>query len=586
MLQWLPTPQSVRYTEGVFRWKDTIHAVLKTPCRDERLEEQAHVLFPELPLAMESGELYQLFAGKAQLLALHGKGSWERQEGYMLSVSEKGIVVQASSAAGLFYGMQTLAQARQQQEELPGMVIEDWPDFELRSAHYDLRQTHPPFEQLLSYIPVLASYKYNMLMIEYEDKFPFETHSNLRNTGYCLTEEQVRRLQQEAERCFMEILPLQQTFGHLEYVLKHSEYRHLRVTPENVGEMCPCHEDAYTLSCELLDEMARQHPNARYLHLGCDEVWSLGQCPHCKGSTNREKQFIAFVNRLAEHTVSIGKTPMIWHDMLMKCTDEELDMLDKRCVVVIWTYLPDGAGDIVREFAPRLAARGIQTLAAPAARCFDWKEIQNYPVLENRLQNIDDMVESAAKCGLNGMIVTNWTAAFSLGCPYGVYETTWYPMLYAVQAMWNRRAEKRDFLARFFRVFHGTELPQGEQNRHNADYFRIVAQYEQELIYNQGAAALIAMMMAYEQAMFELRVRYRYLYRLEIFSGEELETQCIKTRYEPAHACIEALREPFAQEIEKYLPAQMAELFVRSRFYLTDLLDKEIYAPLSSGEEE
>ena len=94
------------------------------------------------------------------------------------------------------------------------------------------------------------------------------------------------------------------------------------------------------------------------------------------------------------------------------------------------------------------------------------------------------------------------------------------------------------------------------------------------------------MMMAYEQALFELRVRYRYLYRLEIFSGEELETQCIKTRYEPARACIEALREPFAQEIEKYLPAQMAELFVRSRFYLTDLLDKEIYAPLSSGEEE
>ena len=582
MLQWLPEPQKVRYTEGTFPMKDAARVVLKAPCKDERLEEQVRNLFGEVPLLLEQGDLYQLFTENGQMPLLQ-ENAWKREEGYTLAVSGEGIALQASSAAGLFYGIQTLAQARRQQECLPGMIVEDWPDFSLRSAHYDLRQTHPPFERLLAYISVLASYKYNVLMIEYEDKFPFQEHANLRNGEYCLTQQQVEQLQREAARNFMEILPLQQSFGHLEYVLKHREYQHLRVTPQQVGEMCPCHEDAYTLACGLLDEMARQHPDSRYLHLGCDEVWSLGQCPDCKGRMSREMQFIQFVNRLAEHVISLGKTPMLWHDMLMKCTDEELDLLDKRCVVVIWTYLPEGADEIVREFAPRLAARGIKALAAPAARCFDWKEIQNYPVLENRLNNIGSMVESAAECGLSGIIVTNWTAAFSLGCPYGVYETTWYPMLYAAQAVWNRSAAKEHFLARFFRVFHGTALPQNLASKGNAEYFRVIANYEGNLEAHEDAVELFRTMMEYEAAVFELRVLYRYLYRLEIFPDEPLELQCIQTRYASPHARFESVREPFAREIEKYLPSSMAHLFVRSRFYLADRLHKEVYAALEGG---
>ena len=54
-------------------------------------------------------------------------------------------------------------------------------------------------------------------------------------------------------------------------------------------------------------------------------------------------------------------------------------------------------------------------------------------------------------------------------------------------------------------------------------------------------------------------------------------------RYAPPHARFESVREPFTHEIEKYLPASMAHLFVRSRFYLADRLHKEVYAALEGG---
>ncbi len=94
----------------------------------------------------------------------------------------------------------------------------------------------------------MASFKYNALLIEYEDKLPFKRHTHLRHERFAFTDEELVRLRETARRNFIEILPLQQTFGHLEYVLKHNGHKALKETPEAIGELCPAHPESFSLA--------------------------------------------------------------------------------------------------------------------------------------------------------------------------------------------------------------------------------------------------------------------------------------------------------------------------------------------------
>ena len=62
-------------------------------------------------------------------------------EGYNLTVSKQGVNIQASSAAGAFYGLQTLAQLARNGKELPVTTIKDEPRFPYRGLHLDVQGT-------------------------------------------------------------------------------------------------------------------------------------------------------------------------------------------------------------------------------------------------------------------------------------------------------------------------------------------------------------------------------------------------------------------------------------------------------------
>ena len=74
------------------------------------------------------------------------------------------------------------------------------------------------------------------MLIEYEDKFPFRTHPELAHPKHALSLSQLEELKRTAHEHFIEIIPLQQSFGHLEYVLRHEAWRHLRETEQSTGK--------------------------------------------------------------------------------------------------------------------------------------------------------------------------------------------------------------------------------------------------------------------------------------------------------------------------------------------------------------
>jgi hexosaminidase len=101
-------------------------------------------------------------------------------------------------------------------------------------VHLDLKGAPPRLPWLLELLPRLRAWGCAGLLIEWEDSFPFSGVLSLLRAPTAYTHAQVRRLLARAAECELEVIPLVQTFGHMEFVLKHERFAHLRESPDEV----------------------------------------------------------------------------------------------------------------------------------------------------------------------------------------------------------------------------------------------------------------------------------------------------------------------------------------------------------------
>ena len=165
------------------------------------------------------------------------------------------------------------------------------------------------------------------------------------NNHYTLAE--VNDLLKACQSFGLEVIPLVQTFGHMEFVLKHKEFSYLRDVEEMPESICPCHNDTMGVVREIVDQVMAVHKKAKYLHIGCDEVFHLGECSQCLGN-GRTSIFIDHVTRVAQYVKNTYKvTPIIWDDMLRNFIVEEMQPLANLVEPMVWVYAED-----VERFVP------------------------------------------------------------------------------------------------------------------------------------------------------------------------------------------------------------------------------------------
>lgn len=571
----IPQPQRCARLTGTAQIDREAPVILSQPAGDARLLRAAQTIFANVQCVQGPYALYSAgsFAAACPV---------RQPEGYLLTLRGAVVQLSANDAAGLFYGIQTLRQYLAMPAH-PAVEITDWPELALRSDYLDMRGIYPKFENLLRYIEEMAAYKLNTLVIEYEDKLP-RARKDLCHPTDALTPEQHRRLLEVARENFIDIIPLQQSFGHLEYVLKLPEYQHLREIPEAPGEMCPLREGAYELAASLLEETARLHPDSRYLHLGCDEVWSLGQSDECKASgKTRGRIAIEYINRLAEKVVSLGKIPIVWHDMMADVwrggemgeagNYDDLARLNKNLVVAIWLYSPDRVNLVAPKLMEALHAHGIRTIPCSAVRASDRCGMQNYPCIEQRLRNIDTWCELIANSRCDGMINTNWWSTFSFGNPYGLFETSRYTAFYAADRCWNLRADSAAFLERFLGVYHGAYdivLTTGAERRY--DYYKLIGQYLPQITRNRDTALLIDVLYRQEYAT---SVNFA-AFRGDLYPDRPVELDCLRERAPKQYANLRGIEAELRDVLSRLLEPGMAELFFESRSYPNRLYKREL----------
>ena len=76
-------------------------------------------------------------AKKVRYIELSVSPKVQEKEGYVMTVNARGVTIQGGSAAGVFYGIQTLRKSLKEGPIMNPVVISDCPRFKWRGMHLD-----------------------------------------------------------------------------------------------------------------------------------------------------------------------------------------------------------------------------------------------------------------------------------------------------------------------------------------------------------------------------------------------------------------------------------------------------------------
>ena len=93
------------------------------------------------------------------------EGAKFQEEAYHLLITKKGILLEATTPKGMYWGRQTLEQLKTTKNKkiyLPQCEITDWPAFRIRGFMHDVGRSFIPVEELKREISLLSRYKINV----------------------------------------------------------------------------------------------------------------------------------------------------------------------------------------------------------------------------------------------------------------------------------------------------------------------------------------------------------------------------------------------------------------------------------------
>lgn len=112
--------------------------------------------------------------------------------------------------------------------------------------------------------------------------FPFDGVLNTIKAKNAYTIEEVQNILQLASDFKLDVIPLIQTFGHVEFALKRPEWIRIREVMGSPQALCPSRNSSLEFITEVFNQVIALHKTAKYIHIGCDEVFQMGECDLCR----------------------------------------------------------------------------------------------------------------------------------------------------------------------------------------------------------------------------------------------------------------------------------------------------------------
>lgn len=287
-------------------------------------------------------------------------------------------------------------------------------DFKVKGFHLDLRIQVMTVPALKAFAKELSDHGVNTLIMEWEGSYPFENHQLISNR-YAYTREEVVDFIAYCHQLGLDVIPLQQSFGHVEYILRHPRYKELREDQKDYSQVNPLKEDLNrTLFTELYQDLISTH-KSDYIHIGGDETYLLGHSAESQKKVaeyGKGRLYGDYIKLLCNIVVGLGKRPVLWADIAMKYPDA-LEGLPKETVFVDWNY-----GWDINMFGnhSNLLNSGFEIWGAPSIRSHP----DNYFLTqwEKHFNNIRDFIPQAREFGYKGIVMTSWSTS-------GLYSSVW-----------------------------------------------------------------------------------------------------------------------------------------------------------------
>jgi hypothetical protein len=256
----------------------------------------------------------------------------DHPEGYALTIDPRGITIQFRAPDGLRAAAATLRQLfRHYGRRLPCLKIRDWPDFARRGVMLDVsRGRVPKLATLLDWVGKLADFKINEVQLYTEHTFAYRRYSSVWRSWGALTGREIRLLDARCRELGIDLVPNQNSFGHLRYFLEDARLKKLAEMPaayeaENRDflrrptTLAPNHRGTLPFLRELYDELM---PNfsSRFFNVGCDETWDLGkgQSRELCRRRGQGRVYLDFLKKIQKEVSARGKTMMFWGDIILK----------------------------------------------------------------------------------------------------------------------------------------------------------------------------------------------------------------------------------------------------------------------------
>ncbi len=330
----------------------------------------------------------------------------QNKEGYVLTVNKKGVSIEGSTAAGVFYGVQTLRKSVPvgkgiTEITLPAVVIKDEPRFGYRGMMLDCARHFFPVSFVKKFIDLMAMHNMNVFhwhltedqgwRIEIK-KYPELTEIGSVRTSTVLghnskvydgvpyggfyTQEEARDIVKYAADRHITVIPEIDMPGHMVAALTAipdmgctgGPYEVCRYWGVMDDVLCLGNEKTYQFCEDVLSEIMDIFPS-KYIHLGGDESpqtrWK--ECPKCKGLMAREGLSVEklqgyFTNRIEKFVNSKGRSIIGW--------DEILDGdINQSATIMSWRGTEPGT---------KAAKLGHDVIMSPTTYCyFDYYQTHN-----------------------------------------------------------------------------------------------------------------------------------------------------------------------------------------------------------------
>jgi len=352
-------------------------------------------------------------------------------QGYQLSLSPGEVSISASTRLGFWYGIITLRQliwyysssfkaeksgdenAMKGTIQIPACTIEDRPDFPVRAILLDIsRDRVPRMETIFGLVDLFSALKYNQLQLYMEHTFAYKAHKRVWEKASPFTGEEIGELDTYCTKRGIELVPNQNSFGHMERWLKHPEYQHLAECPSGFTDpwgvyrpVGSCISPAVKESLFFVNSLHReliQYFSSRTLNIGGDEPWELCQGrsrPLCekKGSGEVYLEFLLKMHRMVSE---LGCTMQFYGDIITKYPHLVPGVPDD-CIVIEWGYEADHPFDEKCKLFEK-SGRTFYVCAGTSS----WNSIAGR--WQNAQVNILRAAENGLRHGASGYMISDW----------------------------------------------------------------------------------------------------------------------------------------------------------------------------------